>query len=325
MLMNPWLINRRDFLKTVARSSVLMSLPLSGGCSGWGAAAVSLVSNPDPSYAIRRAIAMVRGLDFLRPGDSVLIKPAINSPNPFPATTSPLMVSELIGLLKYKGAGDVFLGDRPPAGLDAMYCMKETGIYDAAVDGGAEIVEFLDDDMLQVKPERASYWPVGFSVPRLFNRVDHIITLPRLSTHALAGFTMSLKILVGVLPSDDRYLMHTSADFLKGIAEIALATNKIRLSVLDGREGFSHGGPDEGTVVAPGIVIASRNMVAADAVGLALLKTVGTTSNLMDLRVWDNPIIKRGVEVLSPSLSPETLDLRWENIELMDALWGNLL
>lgn len=322
--MNSALINRREFLKAVAGSSVLMSLPWSGGCTGGQTAAVSLVSNPDPSYAIRRAIEMIRGLDFLRPGDSVLIKPAINSRNPFPATTSPLVVSELIGLLKHKGAGDVFLGDRPPAGLDAMYCMKETGIYDAAVDGGAEIVEFLDDDMFQVKPERAAYWPSGFSVPRLFNRVDHIITLPRLSTHALAGFTMSLKILVGVLSSEDRYLMHISPDFLKGIAEIALATPKIRLAVLDAREGFSHGGPDEGTVVTPGMVIASKNMVAADAVGLALLKTVGTTSNLMDARVWDNPIIKRGGEVLSPSLSLETMDLRWENIELMDSIVENL-
>ena len=323
--MNPRGINRRDFLKAIAKSSLLMSLPMSGGCAGWQSIPVSLVKDPDGPYAIRRAIEMIRGLDFLKPGDSVLIKPAINSPNPFPATTSPVMVSELIKILKERGAGTVFLGDRPPEGRDALYCMQESGIYQAAVDEGAELVEFSDDDMFHVKPELAAFWPLGFSVPNICTQVDHIITLPRLSTHALAGFTMSLKILVGILPSGDRYLMHSSPDFLKAISEIVLATNKIRLTVLDAREGFSHGGPDEGTIITPGMVIASRNLAAADVIGLALLKTIGTTSNLMGMSVWDHPTIKRGIEVCCPNLSLETLDIRWENVDIIDFLVEQLL
>lgn len=318
-------ITRREFFKVVAGSSLLMTLPMSGGCPGLKGVTVSLVKDPDDSYALKRAIEMVGGLDFLKPGDSVLLKPAINSSNPFPATTSPLIVSELISLLKDKRVGDIFLGDRSPVVRDTMYCMQETGIYQAAIDGGAEVVVFEDDDMVHVEPELAIHWPEGFSIPHLFNQVDHIIALPRLSTHLMSGFTMGLKIFVGAIPPDERWQMHLSSDFLKCLAEIALCTDKIRLSILDARQGFSEGGPDEGTSITPGIIIASKNLVAADAVGLALLKTIGTTSELMNTRVWEHPTIERGVEVFHPSLTLETMDLRWENIENMDEIREQLL
>jgi uncharacterized protein (DUF362 family) len=234
------------------------------------------------------------------------------------------MVSELIALLKEKGAGDIFVGDRSPRDLDTMYCMQETGIYQAAIDGGAEVVVFEDDDMVHVEPELAIHWPAGFSIPNLFNQVDHIITLPRLSTHAMTGFSMSLKNFVGVIPPDERWEMHLSYGMssagLRCLAEIALCTDKIRLSILDARQGFSKGGPNEGTLITPGIIIASKDIVAADAVGLALLKTIGTTLRLMIRGVWENPIIKRGVEVYSPSLSFETLELLSEGIDNIEEI-----
>ena len=221
------------------------------------------------------------------------------------------------------------MGDRSPDGRDTMDCMQETGIYQAAIESGAEVIVFEDDDMVHVKPELANHWPEGFSIPHLFNQVDHIITLPRLSTHAMAGFTMSLKIFVGAIPPEERLKMHLlyglSSNFLKCLAEIALCTDKIRLSILDARQGFSQGGPDEGNLITPGIIIASKNLVAADAVGLALLKTFGTTSNLMSTRVWDHPTIKRGVEVFPPSLTLETLDLRYEGIENIEVIKEHLL
>ncbi len=65
-------------------------------------------------------------------------------------------------------------------------------------------------------------WPRGFSIPALFDQVDHIIVLPTLRTHSGAGFTMGMKIFVGALPQDDRNVMHGSINFHKAIAENAL-------------------------------------------------------------------------------------------------------
>jgi uncharacterized protein (DUF362 family) len=316
---------RREFLKILGGSSILMMLPMSEGCIDQQGYAVSLVKNTDVSYSIKKALDMIGGLDFIKSGDSVLLKLALNSPNPFPATTSPSMVAELIKLLHDRGAGKILVGDKSPSWRNTMDCMKKTGIYQAAIDEGAEPVEFEDLDMVHVLPGLAIHWPGGFSMPKLFNQVDHIIALPTLRTHLLAGFTMGLKIFVGVLPQDDRFFIHSSPDFLQGIAEIALCTDKIRLSILDARQGFSEDGPDQGTLINPNTIIASKNVVAADAVGLALLKSIGTTSDLMSTSVWDHPTIKRGVHIYSPSLSLENMDIRGEGLDTMEEIVGQLL
>lgn len=322
-------INRREFLKAVSLSPCLLALSLNQGCTLPQPVTVSLVKDSDDGYALRRSLELIGGLDFIKPGDRVLLKLALNSSNPFPATTSPALVTALIALLWDRGVGEVIVGDRSAYGRDTLYCLHETGIYQAAIDSGAEVAVFDEHDTVRVKPQMAIHWPEGFSVPRLFDQIDHIIALPRLSTHAMAGFTMGLKIFVGALPPEERLAMHTtyllSPGFLNCLAEIALCSDKIRLSILDARQGFSEGGPDEGTVVSPGIIMASRSLVGADAVGLALLQSLGTIQELMAVRVWDHPTIARAVKVYSPHLTPATLVLRAEGVDIIDDIKARLL
>ena len=250
----------------------------------------------------------------------VLLKLALNSPNPFPATTSPFVVAKLIELLKNKGAGEIFVGDKSPSWQDTMSCMEETGIYQTSVDAGAQIAIFEDNDMVSVKPVEATHWPGGFYIPNLFTLVDHIIALPTLRTHAYANFSMGIKIFVGAIPQTNRESMHDSLYFLERIAEIPLCTDKIRLSLLDARSGFNTGGPDSGDLITPGIVIAGKNLVATDVVGLALLKTYGTTPQLTSLDIWNHATIKRAVQVYSPSLSLKTLALLSEGIDNIEEI-----
>lgn len=63
----------------------------------------------DIDQAIREATFAVDNLDWLQPGDTVLIKPVINSGKPYPSTTSPLAVASMVRLLQEKGAGRVLL------------------------------------------------------------------------------------------------------------------------------------------------------------------------------------------------------------------------
>lgn len=321
--MSPDKFDRREFLKLVGCSSLLLALPGIEGCREEPPDTtyqVSLVKDSDENYTLNKAIELVGGLDFLSQGDSVLLKLALNSPSLFPSTTSPFVVSELIGLLKDKGAGNIYVGDKSPTWRDTMNCLEETGIYQAVVDAGAEIAVFEDEDMVSVKPENAIYWPLGFSIPKLFNEVDHIITLPTLRTHALAGFTMGIKTFVGAIPQAERIGMHASLNFLEAIAEIPLCTDKIRLSLLDARQGFNSGGPDSGNLVTPGIIIASKDLVAADAAGVALLRTIGTTLSLSIGSIWDQHTIKRGIQAYSPSLSFETLEILSEGVDNIEEI-----
>lgn len=70
----------------------------------------------DIDQAIREATFAVDNLDWLQPGDTVLIKPVINSGKPYLSTTSPLAVASMVRLLKEKGAGRVVVGDMSGVG-----------------------------------------------------------------------------------------------------------------------------------------------------------------------------------------------------------------
>jgi uncharacterized protein (DUF362 family) len=312
-------LDRRTFLKLLGWSSLLLTVPGTTACIDKITTPVqaALVKSSDDGYSLIRAFELIDGLDFLSPGDSVLLKLALNSSNPFPATTSPFIVAELVKLLKERGAGDILVGDKSPTWQDTINCLQETGIYDAAVDAGEQIIVFEDKDMVPVMPEKAVHWPQGFSIPKIFTEIDHVIVLPTLRTHQMAGFTMGIKIFVGVLPQDERFAMHKSLAFFESIAEIALGTDKVRLSILDARQGFNSEGPDSGNLINPGIVIASKDLVAADAVGLALLKSEG--AQVLNT-VWQHPTIKQGIAVHSPGLSSETLKLLTEGIDVLAAI-----
>ncbi|MCP4714538.1 MAG: DUF362 domain-containing protein [Deltaproteobacteria bacterium] len=320
---------RREFLKLIGSAPLLAPLAAAfPGCIPAPAGpprTVALVKHNDDASALRQAVELAGGLDFLAPGDSVLLKIALNSCNSFPATTSPETITHLIGLLKEKGAGDIYVGDKSPTWQDTRACLKETGIADAVDAAGAELAVFEDDDMVPVQPADARFWPKGFSMPGIFNTVNHIIVLPTLRTHALADFTMGIKIMVGAIPQKDRFRMHSSAAFLQAIAEIMLCTDKLRLSVLDARQGFNRDGPDDGNLITPNIMIASHDIVAADIVGVALLQTTDTTPKLKKTSVWHHPTIRHGIRVKSPGLGTSTLNIAAEGTDIIEEIQNKLI
>ena len=69
------------------------------------------------------------------------------------------------------------------------------------------------------------------------------------------------------------------------------------LIVLDGVEAFVNGGPDVGKRVKPGIILAGTDRVAVDAVGVAILRTYGTTDAVAQGSIWGLDQIKRAVEL----------------------------
>jgi uncharacterized protein (DUF362 family) len=61
--------------------------------------------------AVKETAQAATDLSWLGSGDSVLIKPALNSGKPYPATTSPQGIKAMVELLKSKGAGRVIVKD----------------------------------------------------------------------------------------------------------------------------------------------------------------------------------------------------------------------
>ncbi len=270
-------------------------------------ATVALVRTGSVRDAVQRAVEMAGGLDFIQPGDTVLVKPNVNSPDAYPATTNPEIVEAVVWLVFQRDPKRVIVADRSGPNRwgsgfgDTIAYMKEVGIYDAAIEAGAEVTSFDSGPWMHVQPAGAANWDGGFSVPQAVMEVDHIISLPVVKTHFIAGFTMSLKNWVGLLNPDYRIRpLHDGRTGEQTFGHLIAELNLVAapsLVVMDGTRAFVSGGPASGDAVEPGLVIASRDRVANDAVGLALLKTLGTTERIQTPSVWAQPQIARAVEL----------------------------
>src|SRR4029077_17207786 len=85
-----------------------------GGTRPLGASPVVIAGYESPALraaAVRAAIELSGGIGWLKPGDSVLVKLAHNSPNAYPATSSPVACAEIVKLLLEAGAGKVYVAD----------------------------------------------------------------------------------------------------------------------------------------------------------------------------------------------------------------------
>jgi len=99
--------------------------------------------------AVRDAVEAATDFSWLSKGETVFIKLAYNSGNPYPATTSPIAVGAMIDLLKDKGARRVIVGDMAgieyvklsPKGFSGStrYLMEVTGMARAVVAAGGEL------------------------------------------------------------------------------------------------------------------------------------------------------------------------------------------
>jgi len=240
--------------------------------------------------AIRRVAEGASDFSWLSRGDTVFIKPVANSPNPYPATTSPLSVRAMAGLLKEKGAGRVIVGDKP--GVQSVYqdqkvhkgssraVFLKNGLQQACLESGAQVHYFDEAGFDAFFPDRIGrpgHWKGELFFPNILKQVDHIVLLPRVSRHALAGITFGLKAAVGWLRDDSRLELHRDAgSFFEKIAEINDATvlrSKLRLVLSVATKVQTTFGPDKGfaAVPDPGIVFGSGSLLAHDMVSLGWL------------------------------------------------------
>jgi uncharacterized protein (DUF362 family) len=251
---------------------------------------------PSQREALRRAIASAGGLAFIRPGETVLLKPALNSGRPYPATTDPETVWIVAELVKQVG-GEPFVADRTMFLRSTETAFRETAILDAAAQAGIPCRFLEDDDSIPIHHPLAEHW-WGNTI-RIYEsavEADHIINLCTPRTHFAGDFTMSMKNNVGVVNAVSRLPMHAPSGLKKRLAEINLVTRP-SLIVMDGREGFTDGGPDAGDRARPGFIAAGSDPVAIDAIGLAHLRLEGANEAISGGSIWEIPMMKRAVEI----------------------------
>ncbi|HUH12228.1 MAG TPA: DUF362 domain-containing protein, partial [Longimicrobiales bacterium] len=102
--------------------------------------------------------------------------------------------------------------------------------------------------------------------------------------------------------------MHRSPDMRRMIAELNAAYHP-RLVVLDGVSAFTDGGPSEGELKHGRVMIAGEDRIAVDAVGLAVLKELGSNEAIMARGIFEQEQIARAVELGLGATGPGEIDL----------------
>lgn len=295
-------MNRRDFMKIVAAASAVMALPPPEAEAELKLPElgpdtnVSLAGAPKGSSeevlmeAVRAVAESTTDFSWLSKGDAVLIKPVLNSGNPYPATTNPTGIRAMVALLKEKGAGRVIVSDM--SGVEHVRFTKDSlqgssrqlminsGMAKAVEESGAEM-HFPEEDgwdaFFEEEPASGSNWKAGIMMPNIVQEVDHIVLMPRCSRHLLAGSTLGLKAAVGYWRMDSRLEYHHDAATLQEkTAEantVPSLREKQRLVLTTATQALATFGPDEGYVTEPdtGLIIGSDSIVAHDMVSLAWL------------------------------------------------------
>jgi len=281
-----------SFLRSSRRCKVLKPTPQFSDVSELVVLkALALGVNDDEVIsAVRNVAEATTDFSWLSRGDTVLIKPASNSAKRYPATTSPLSIRAMAGLLRERGAGRVMVADKP--GVEHVYqdekrqrsssrkIMTINGLHQAALESGAEVHYFDEagyDAYFGDRTEHDSHWRGELILPNILNKVDHVVLLPRVSRHVTAGTSLGLKAAVGWLRDDSRLELHRDAkSFFEKIAEIndaRVLRQKLRLVLTVATKVQATYGPDRGFAAEPdpGLVFGSESLLAHDMVSLGWL------------------------------------------------------
>jgi uncharacterized protein (DUF362 family) len=244
----------------------------------------------------------------------VLIKPNFNTADQCPGSTHNDTLVSLVEEMWRMGAKSVAVGERSyPPTRDVM---EQKGIIPLLHKLDAKIINFddlEDKDWVEIKPKQ-SHWEKGFRVARPILEAECLVSTCCLKTHQYGGvFTMSLKLHVGVVPThrhgyDYMGELHTSPHQRKMIAEIN-SPFKPALVVLDGIDAFVDGGPMTGKRAKGNVFLAGTDRVAIDAVGVAILKTLGSNEQIMSRKIFDQEQIARAAELGLGAASPSAIEL----------------
>lgn len=342
-------MSRRDFVKitglTLGAGALVGMESIAGGTptAVKGTTAVGIARGETVGSAVRKAVELSGGMNFIKSGQTVLIKPNVNSGDAYPASTNPEVLYEVIKMAWERDPKRVIVGERSNYLRNTRDEMKKAGIDKAILDGKAELVTFDDMNWRFVNPTKSVNWETGYHLAEMIYQVDHIINVPVIKTHNTGWFTMSMKNLVGIIPGKDRIFMHSKVPaaqdsskgagqqqaynypaFAKMIAEIGLAVTP-SLNILDGTKAFVAGGPRVGDSVQPKLIVASRDRIAADVTGLGVLKHYGTTDRIQKVSVWKQLIIARAIEIGLGVSDLSQIDLKSANVPEIESIRAQMI
>ncbi len=268
-------MNRRDFIKWQCLGCVATMT----GVQLWNPIPALASSTPDlavvkggPGPATRAGVELLGGMQaFVRPGDKVVIKPNMSFDQPPEAGTNthPDVIQALAAMCREADAASISILDNPLR--DAELCLESSGIRAA----GERIPRCKVETMQSSERFREVELPNGTQLKKTeimkdVFEADVLIAAPVAKHHSSAGVSLSMKGMMGLILN--RGVFHWRYDLHTAIVDLCTRL-KPQLTVIDVSRALTTRGPSgPGKVVRMDTVVASRDMVAADAQVVSMVK-----------------------------------------------------
>lgn len=220
---------------------------------------------------VKRACDLVGGLESLiMPGDTVLIKPNLVQPYPYTtgATTNPFLVEALVELCREARAKRIVVADGSCVGASTAEAFEKCGYTELARRQNCELVDFTKCDFTYVVNPLAKKMK-RIRIPDEFIRANVVIDVPVMKTHDALEVSLGLKNMKGLLQTSDKKRFHKW-----GLAQSIVDLNQIArpdLTIIDGTVAMEGSGPTSGDPVNLGLLVASKDVVAADTVACEIM------------------------------------------------------
>lgn len=245
--------------------------------------------------AILKAVNEIGGFEkFIDIGDVVLLKPNFNTADPYPASTDFDFLKTVVEIIYDYGAKLVMVGDSSTMSFNTKKIMEKLGIFKLQeIEKPARIYVFEEYRWLKKEIPNGKYLKT-VSLTEILERADKLILLPCLKTHKYAKFTGSLKLSVGFMKPIERISLHLT-NIQEKIAELNTLIHP-NLIIMDARKCFINGGPAQGEVREPNLILASTDRVAIDVEGIKIIQSFSGNS-LKNIDPLELPQIKRAIEL----------------------------
>ena len=228
--------------------------------------------------AVEAAIEGLGGMspNFVQKGDTVLIKANICGGNPdISATyTSQEVVGYVVDMVREAG-GKPFVCDADMVWAKFWVQVKAEGWDKWAKKNNVELVNLTETNLVYFDFGEGTLFscnekPNQEIVSARVLDADVIINIPKMKTHFGADVTLGMKNMYGTLPEEDKAFYHQKG----GVEELLYWVNHAftpTLTIIDGSEGGEAEGPLAAHSVQFNTIIASNNVVWADAIAAKLM------------------------------------------------------
>jgi uncharacterized protein (DUF362 family)/Pyruvate/2-oxoacid:ferredoxin oxidoreductase delta subunit len=184
--------------------------------------------------------------------------------------THPAVVRAVVEKVEALGPASIVVGDNPGVmGYGANEaCFRKTGVMEAAkgyyqnIGNETQEVDFNPDFMAKV------------ALSGIVLEADVIISLPKFKTHGLTVLTGAIKNSYGFLPGAQKARLHRAAASPEHFHEMLIDIFRLRvpdLFIVDAVVGMEGNGPASPDLREIGLILASDNGVAVDAVIATLM------------------------------------------------------